>query len=236
MSSSSNNNNDSMTKPTASGRGGGGGSHGGGGQGSGGGSHGGRGSTRNCNKNNDSNSDHWTKGATEELGHNVFDCTLYKNIKACAETIKKIAVYVGKEYGQNADMMKHIVKHEKEPELEEPNDLTTTEQKDQLKMFKWKEVVRRHMDKLESLESGKKKSHTSIWGQCSDVMKNEPESLEKCEETNRKQNQILLSKNIESLTHDFQDQKHLSGSMWHAHKSFYDAIQREDEDLKMFCD
>ena len=127
MSSSNNNNNDSSTKPTASGRGGGRGNCGGRGQDSGGGSCGGRGSARNCNKNNDSNSKCWTKGATKELGYDVFDCTLRKNIKVCAETMKQMAICVRRECGQNANMMKCIVEQEEEPELEEPVDLMTNE-------------------------------------------------------------------------------------------------------------
>ena len=190
MSSISDNNDDSPTKPTARGRGGGRGNCGGRGQDHGRGSCGRRGSTRNHNKNNDTNSERWTKGATKEPGHNVFDCTSHKNIKACAETVKQMAICVGKEHGQNADMMKHIIEHEEEPELEEPVDLTTTEQKDRLKMFRWQEAVKQHMDKLEGSETGKKKSCALIWGQCSKVMKNKFESPKLCDETNKKQDPI----------------------------------------------
>ena len=70
------------------------------------------------------------KGATEELGHHTFDCASRKNIEACNETLKQIAIYVGKEYGKNADMIKHVVLYLEDPEITEPPELTAQEAKE----------------------------------------------------------------------------------------------------------
>ena len=54
--------------------------------------------------NNTSNNDK-VKGTCEELGYNVFDCTSRKQMESCNETLKAIAIYVGKgtEYGKQLD-------------------------------------------------------------------------------------------------------------------------------------
>ena len=57
------------------------------------------------------------KGATKDLGYHVFDCTSQKSIEACNETLKQIAIYVGKEYGKNADAIKYVIEHLEDPDL-----------------------------------------------------------------------------------------------------------------------
>ena len=203
---------------------------------------GGRSSNRSSNNNRSNrsnrsnNSERRTKGATEELGYNVFDCTSRKQIEACNETIKQIAIYVGKEYGKNADLIKFVVEHEKDPDLEEPEDITNEEQKNRLKMFKWQESVKRYLDRQEGLSTGKKKLYTLIWGQCTRVMQNELEAMSDYETMNEDQDPIKLLKNIKSITYNFRDQKYLSGSMWRAYKTLYNTNQKEEEDLKTYYD
>ena len=176
------------------------------------------------------------KGATDELGYNVFDCTSRKQIEACNETIKQIAISVGKEYGKNADLVKYVVEHEQDPDLNEPDDISPEEQKNRLKMFKWQESVKRYLDREEGLTTGKKKLYTLIWGQCTKVMQNELEATSLYEEMDQNQDPIALLKTIKSITYNFRDQKYLPGSMWRAYKVLYNTTQKEEEDLKSFYD
>ena len=61
--------------------------------------------SRSYNNNNSNNDNNKVKGACEELGYNVFDCTSRKQMESCNETLKAIAIYVGKgtEYGKQLD-------------------------------------------------------------------------------------------------------------------------------------
>ena len=88
------------------------------------------------------------------------------------------------------------------------------------------------MDKKESLEAGKKKSYSSLWGQCTQMMKNELEACTDFQNMRDNEDPIALIKNVKGVTHDFKDQKYSTGSMWHAHKQLHSCIQKEDEDTK----
>ena len=77
-------------------------------------------SNRNNGRNNNGNSENdndKVKGACEELGHDVFDCTSRKQMEACNNTLKAMAMHVGtgKEHGKQADSMKCTVEKGKEP-------------------------------------------------------------------------------------------------------------------------
>ncbi len=85
-------------------------------------------SSRSNRNNNNNNGGRHKKGATEELGYHIFDCASRKDIKACTETIKQIAIYVGKEFGKYADLIKYVVEKEEDPDLEEPQDIPSNEQ------------------------------------------------------------------------------------------------------------
>ena len=75
----------------------------------------------NKSNNKSSNNNQKVKGATEALGYNVFDCSTRKSLEACNETLKQIAIYVGKEYGKNASTIKYVVENLKDPDLKEPD-------------------------------------------------------------------------------------------------------------------
>ena len=72
------------------------------------------------------------KGATEALGHNIFDCSTRKSLEGCNEMLKQIAIYVGKEYGRSTDMIKYVVENGEDPNLDEPEDISEEEQKNKL--------------------------------------------------------------------------------------------------------
>ena len=88
------------------------------------------------------------------------------------------------------------------------------------------------MDKKDSLEAGKKKLCTSIWGQCTQMMKNELEATTDCASMSVKEDPMALIKNIKGVTHNFRDQQCATGSLWHAHKQLFFCIQHEDKDTK----
>ena len=45
-------------------------------------------------------------------------------------------IYVGKEFGKYADLIKYVVEKEEDPEIKEPDELGTNEAKDKMKWFK----------------------------------------------------------------------------------------------------
>ena len=150
----------------------------------------------------------------------MFDCSTRKSLEACNETLKQIAIYVGKEYGKQADLIKFVVENEKDPEIDKPADISTSDQNNKLKMFMWQEQAKRYMDRKEGLELGKKKLYTLIWGQCTKAMQNELETSDKFEKMKEDQDPIVLIQEIKSITYSFRDQKYVIGSMWRAFKTF----------------
>ena len=163
---------------------------------------------------------------------------LKKNIETCKETLKAIAIYVGsgKEYGKQASNIKNIVEHLEDPELLPPTPLSATEEKKKTSWFIYTEEYKRYMDKKENLDAGKKKLYSLVWGQCTQMMKNELETCTNYRTMHEQEDPIALIKNIKGVTHNFKDQKYSTGSMWHAYKQLYSIIQKEDEDIKDYYD
>ena len=193
---------------------------------------------RNNNNSNNRNSNNTNrkKGACEELGYNTFDCSSRKNIETCKETLKAIAIYVGsgKEFGKEASNIKYVVEHLKDPIITKPTELSSTESKDKTKWFIYTEEYKRYLDRKENLEFGKRKLYSLLWGQCTQMMKNELQATANYQVMSDNEDPIMLLKNIKGVTHNFRDQKYNIGSMWHAYKQLYQCIQKEEEDVKTF--
>ena len=103
--------------------------------------------------NNDSNSNQ-KKGACEELGCNVFDCSLRKNVETCKKSLKALATFVGtgKDFGREASDLKCVIEHLEDPEMKPPDDLDGNDTKVKTLWFKCTEACNRHLDKMDSLE------------------------------------------------------------------------------------
>ena len=54
-----------------------------------------------------------------------------------------------------------------------------------------------------------------MWGQCTQMMKNELEAASNHATMCDNKDPIALIKNIKGMTHNFRDQKHGTGSVWH---------------------
>ena len=77
---------------------------------------------------------------------------------------------------------------------------------DPMKMHKFQEKCERHCDKMEECNKGEKRLCTSLWGQCTETMKNEPKAVEKFEDLDDNQDLILSMEN-EKNHNSFQRQK-----------------------------
>ena len=190
----------------------------------------------NSNRNNKNNNANKKKGACEELGYNTFDCSSRKNIETCKETLKAIAIHVGsgRDYGKESSNIKYVIEHLKDPPITEPEALSANEAKDKTKWFQYTEEYKRYLDRKENLEFGKRKLYSLIWGQCTQMMKNELQATDNYNTMSENEDPIALIKNIKGVTHNFRDQKYNIGSMWHAYKQLFQCIQKEDEDIKTF--
>ena len=56
------------------------------------------------------------------------------------------------------------MEHLDDLELKAPDDSSSTDAKNETLWFKCTEAHKQHLDKKDSLEAGKKKSHSLIWG------------------------------------------------------------------------
>ena len=75
-----------------------------------------------------------------------------------------------------------------------------------------------------------------LWGQCTQIMKNELQAVENFKEMDKEQDAMASMRNIKKLTNDFRDRRHVFGGMWHAQKQLCNCAQKEDEDIKKHCD
>ena len=121
-------------------------------------------------------------------------------------------------------------------ELKPPDDLSSTDMKNKTLWFKCTEVHKKCLDKKDSSEAGKKKLCSLVWGQCTQMMKNELEATANCAKMSREEDPIASIKNIKGVTCNFRDQRCTTGSLWHAHKQSFSCVQREDEDIEDCCD
>ena len=98
--------------------------------------------------------------------------------------------------GKQADSIEHAVEKEKEPakESKEPDDIGAKDVSNPIKMCKWQEKHKRHCNEIEEFGNGKKKSCTSLWGQCTETMKNESQAIDKFEEMDDNQDPTVLMK------------------------------------------
>ena len=92
------------------------------------------------------------------------------------------------------------------------------------------------MDRMEGLETGKKKSHNTSWGQCTKPMQQELKACANFEDVEKEENPIELSKSTNNVSHSFRDHKCAPGSAWQAMKSLFNCTQKEDEDIKTHHD
>ena len=79
--------------------------------------------------------------------------------------------------------------------LKEPDDIDKNVT-DPIEMHKWQEKHKRHMNKAEEFDGGKKKLHTSVLGQCTQPMKNESQAVNEFEEMDDEQDPMKLIENI----------------------------------------
>ena len=119
-----------------------------------------------------------------------------------------------------------------DPDLEDPPDISPTEQQNPLKMFHWKEEVKMFMLKEEGLKTGKQHLYTLIWGQCTKNMQIELAALSIYEDMQEKQDPIMLINAIKGLTYSFRDHKYIFGDVWRAYCALFYTVQKEGEDLK----
>ena len=103
-----------------------------------------------------------------------------------------------------------------------------------MKWFQCQKQCEKHLAKKEHHAEGKKKLHSSVWGQCTSMMKNELEAMEGHEKMNKEKDPIKLSSVIKGVWHNFRGQKCPMASTWHAHRQLHNCIQREDEDTEQF--
>ena len=75
--------------------------------------------------------------------------------------------------------------------------------------------------------AGKKKLYTLLWGHFTTVMIKEWEGMTDYTVMDKKQDTIMLIKNIKSITYSFRDHKYLPGSLWMTSKVIYNTIQKE---------
>ena len=61
-------------------------------------------------------------------------------------------------------------------------------------MHKWQEKHEQHCNEMEECDKGKKRLCTPLWGNCKEMMKNEPQAMEKIEEMDDDQDPTLLTK------------------------------------------
>jgi len=167
------------------------------------------------------------KGETPDLEGFYFDCTTRKQTEECNKTLRKIATYVGKEW-RNGDLLKYVVEHLERPQLMEPEDVN--ENASRAEQFKWQERFKRFLEKEEAVESGIKKLYSLIWGQCTEVMRNELKASPDFKATQKTEDAIKLIQSIRGITFSFRDQKYVPGSIWKAYTSVFNQRQREDQD------
>ena len=69
------------------------------------------------------------------------------------------------DFGKHASHVEHVLEKLEDPDLYKPADISWKDHK-----FQCTEKCKRHSDRLEGPKVGEKKLHSSLWGQCTQVI------------------------------------------------------------------
>ena len=140
-------------------------------------------------------------------------------------------VGTGKDFGREASNLKHVTEHLEDPETKEPDESSGNDSKNKTPRFKCMEAHKQHFDKMDSPEAGKKVAFLNLETVHTND-ENELEATTNCAKMSGEEDPIASIKNIKGVTHNFRDQRHATGSSWHACKQLFSCVQHKDKDIK----
>jgi hypothetical protein len=117
------------------------------------------------------------KGRCKDLELYVYDyLTPSQAAKDYKTTTKEIGEYVGRTYEKGIEVQR-IIEDGAITALAEPADLTSEEQKSEVKKAIWKKQVEAHVKRLEKRDDNVCKAYMLVFGQCSEVVRSKLEAM-----------------------------------------------------------
>ena len=110
-------------------------------------------------------------------GH-VFQChNEAANASQFLKTIEALSEYINKNLNFLKDLASHCEDHNV-PEIEEPKDLTSEEEKSKTKSLIWETKVKAYVKRCDKQEKHLRAIFSTVWGQCSNAMQSKLQSLD----------------------------------------------------------
>ena len=145
------------------------------------------------------------------------------------KTTEEIALYVSNNYDHGEDVRKAISLLVM-PTLEKPEDPP----KDKVGKVSgtdkaiWQEEIKEYVKRKSTLSKNLKRLYPLLWGQCSDSLKAELESMPQFKIVSENADSLELLKMIKSLADNFQSEKNPFYSLHMAKRNFYMLSQDRD--------
>jgi len=116
--------------------------------------------------------------------------------------------------------------------LVQPANLTDKEYTEDMgKKMMWESKMKNYMKRNDLMESNTRAIYAIVWGQCSLMMQSKIESLEGYKKKNVECDCIWLLKEIQGITHRFEETRNVFISLDDAWSAYYSCRQGKDQTL-----
>ena len=171
------------------------------------------------------------KGDIEELGENVFDLIGGGTAGLFERTSRKLADYVGKEYGGS---IRYAVEYHEEKKIADPDPLGSNPSAAQRMIYneEIKEIVKEKRNMKKDLE----KLCSVVWGQCTPAMKAKLRATKNYDNNKKDLKSIELLKEIKNISYNFQDKNYVLAAIHVVLERFINCKQKEDVSDQKYLD
>ena len=162
------------------------------------------------------------EGKSEELKGYVYDCSDTNQPDHFTRTTNEIAEFVGRSYWNGGDIMRAVQKL-KLPTLVKPDDppadVNSTDK------CIWEKKVDTYVMRDEQLLENVQKLYSLVWGQCTELMRQQIEGMTEYEEMSNELDGIALIKAIKNVIYHAENQQYADQSIRDAKRRFYNCTQ-----------
>jgi hypothetical protein len=176
------------------------------------------------------------KGRCKELELYVYDyLTPSQAAKDYKTTTKEIGEYVGRAYEKGIEVQR-IIEDGAITALAEPANLTSEEQKSEVKKAIWKKQVEAHVKRLEKRDDNVCKAYMLVFGQCSEVVRSKLEAMSGYATMQSKYDLVELLSSIQTVMFSFQGQQNKTHALIDAQKRLMSMHQDQSMSPQLYLE
>jgi hypothetical protein len=150
------------------------------------------------------------EGKCDDLKGHIYDCSDARQSDQFMKTTREIAEYVGRTYKYGGDA-RLAVETLGMPAITMPADPAVGATRGEERL--WEKSIDEHVKRLTHLGENMKTLYSLVWGQCSDIMRQNLESQETFATISTTADEMGLLRALKGVAYQFQSQKYLSHAL-----------------------